>query len=132
MPPKTIRLYNARFPLRLPLATAPCIGCESGRGKMNPRELTVYISKDEEEYVRVLSELDDRGVQYRVWTTAEYPVMGWTALDPRLMGRGEKRLRRVYHIDVDETDRRNLITANMAVRAVTGRMFNAERVNEII
>ena len=48
------------------------------------------------------------------------------------MGRREKRLRRVYHIEVAEGDRQNLLAANMAVRRVTGRVTNAEPVSEII
>ena len=71
-------------------------------------------------------------VRYRVWTTAEYPVFGWTRWDPRLIGRRESRLRKVYHIEVSEQDRQNLIAANMVIRSITGKMFNAERVNEII
>ena len=47
-------------------------------------------------------------------------------------GRGERRLRRVYHVDVDEDDRPNLLAANMAVRQVTGRIRNARPMNEII
>ena len=95
-------------------------------------ELTVYISNDEAEFRRVEAELALQEVRYRVWTTAEYPVFGWTRLDPRLIGRGERRLRTVYHIEVDEKDRPNLIAANLAVRRVTGRLSNAEPVSEII
>ena len=96
------------------------------------KELTVYISSDGAEFARVEAALRDANVRYRVWTTTEYPVFGWTRLDPRLMARGERRLRRVYHIDVEEGDRQNLIEANIAIRSVTGRIFNAERVSEII
>ncbi|MBR4579026.1 MAG: hypothetical protein IKO22_05400 [Oscillospiraceae bacterium] len=96
------------------------------------KEFTVYISSDEDEFRRVEAELIDRGVVYRVWITSEYPVFGWTALDPRLMARGERRLRRVFHVDVDEDDRPNLLAANMAVRDVTGRIRNARPTNEII
>lgn len=96
------------------------------------RELTVYISNNESEFRRVEAELAAEGVRCRVWTTAEYPVFGWSAWDPRLMGRGEKRLRRVYHIEVPEKDRQNLISANLAIRRVTGRLSNAEPVSEII
>ena len=78
------------------------------------------------------SALRSEGVHYRVWTTAEYPVFGWSRWDPRLIGRRESRLRKVYHIEVSEQDRQNLITANMIIRSITGKMFNAERVNEII
>lgn len=95
-------------------------------------ELTLYISSDEDEFHRVVAELAAEGVRYRVWTTSEYPVFGWTKLDPRLLIRGEGRLRRVYHIDVPEADRDNLIAANIAIRRTTGRVFNAERVSEII
>lgn len=96
------------------------------------RELTVYITNDEEEFLRVEAELVSEGVRYRVWTTSEYPVFGWTRWDPRLMGRKESRLRRVYHIDVNGQDRQNLVAANMAVRRVTGKLTNAEPVSEII
>ena len=43
-----------------------------------------------------------------------------------------KAERKVYHIEVSEQDRQNLIAANMVIRSITGKMFNAERVNEII
>ena len=95
-------------------------------------ELTVYISNDEAEFQRVEEALKTENVHYRVWTTAEYPVFGWTRWDPRLIGRRESRLRKVYHIEVSEQDRQNLIAANMVIRTITGKMFNAERVNEII
>ena len=95
-------------------------------------ELTVYISNDEGEFRRVEAALRDGGLSYRVWTTAEYPVFGWTRWDPRLMTRGERRLRRVYHIEVAERDRPNLIAANRAIRRVTGKLSNAEPVSEII
>lgn len=95
-------------------------------------ELTVYISNDEAEFQRVEEALKAEGIRYRVWTTAEYPVFGWTRWDPRLIGRRESRLRKVYHIEVSEQDRQNLIAANMVIRTITGKMFNAERVNEII
>ena len=95
-------------------------------------ELTVYISNDEGEFRRVEAALRDGGLSYRVWTTAEYPVFGWTRWDPRLMGRHERRLRKVYHIDVSERDRQNLIDANRTIRLITGRVMNAEPVNEII
>lgn len=100
--------------------------------KKRPRELTVYISSDEAEFRRVEAALAAQGVRCRVWTTAEYPVFGWTRLDPRLIGRGERRLRRVYHIEVDEDDRPNLLAANIAIRQITGRIFNAAPVSEII
>ena len=96
------------------------------------RELTVYLTNDEAEFRRVEAALAAEEVRYRVWTTAEYPVLGWTRLDPRLMIRREKRLRKVYHIEVDEDDRPNLLSANMAIRRVTGRLSNAAPVNEII
>ena len=95
-------------------------------------ELTVYISNDEAEFQLVEEALKAEEVRYRVWTTAEYPVFGWTRWDPRLIGRRESRLRKVYHIEVSEQDRQNLIAANMIIRGITGKMFNAERVNEII
>ena len=95
-------------------------------------ELTVYISNDEAEFRRVEEALKTEGVHYRVWTTAEYPVFGWSRWDPRLIGRRESRLRKVYHIEVSQQDRQNLIAANMVIRGITGKMFNAERVNEII
>ncbi len=95
-------------------------------------ELTVYISNNEEEFQRVEEALKTENVRYRVWTTAEYPVFGWSRWDPRLIGRREKRLRKVYHIEVSQQDRQNLIAANMVIRGITGKMFNAERVNEII
>ena len=95
-------------------------------------ELTVYISNDEAEFQLVEEALKAEKVRYRVWTTAEYPVFGWTRWDPRLIGRRESRLRKVYHIEVSEHDRQNLIAANMVIRSITGKMFNAERVNEII
>ena len=95
-------------------------------------ELTVYISNDEAEFQLVEEALKAEEVRYRVWTTAEYPVFGWTRWDPRLIGRRESRLRKVYHIEVSEQDRQNLIAANMVIRTITGKMFNAERVNEII
>ena len=96
------------------------------------REITVYISKDAEEFRRVEAELTARALRFRVWTTSEYPVFGWSPWDPRLMGRKEKRLRKVYHIDVNEADRPNLIAVNQIVRAVTGKLSNAEPLNEII
>ena len=96
------------------------------------REMTVYISNNAEEFRRVEAELRERGVRYRVWTASEYPVFGWSPWDPRLMGRKEKRLRKVYHIDVNEEDRANLIAVNQIVRAVTGKLSNAEPLNEII
>ena len=95
-------------------------------------ELTVYISNNQEEFQRVEEALKAEEVRYRVWTTAEYPVFGWSRWDPRLIGRRESRLRKVYHIEVSEQDRQNLIAANMIIRGITGKMFNAERVNEII
>ena len=95
-------------------------------------ELTVYISNDETEFRRVEEALKNEEVRYRVWTTAEYPVFGWSRWDPRLIGRRESRLRKVYHIEVSEQDRQNLVAANMVIRSVTGKMFNAEPVNEII
>ena len=95
-------------------------------------ELTVYISNNEDEFQRVESALQAEGLRFRVWTTAEYPVFGWSRWDPRLIGRRESRLRKVYHIEVSEQDRQNLIAANMVIRTITGKMFNAERVNEII
>ena len=96
------------------------------------RELTVYISNNEEEFLRVEAELSSQDIRYRVWTTSEYPVFGWTLWDPRLMGRRESRLRKVWHIEVAEKDRQNLIAANLAIRRVTGRLSNAEPVSEII
>lgn len=96
------------------------------------RELTVYITNDEAEFRRVEAALREQALRYRVWTTSEYPVLGWTRLDPRLMGRRESRLRTVYHIDVEEDDRPNLLEANRIVRRVTGRLANAEPVSEII
>ena len=95
-------------------------------------ELTVYISNNEEEFQRVEAALRAENLRYRVWTTAEYPVFGWSRWDPRLIGRRETRLRKVYHIEVSQQDRQNLITANMVIRSITGKMFNAEPVNEII
>ena len=95
-------------------------------------ELTVYISNDEAEFQLVEEALKAEEVRYRVWITAEYPVFGGTRWDPRLIGRRESRLRKVYHIEVSEQDRQNLIAANMVIRTITGKMFNAERVNEII
>ena len=100
--------------------------------RIGDRELTVYITNDETEFRLVEAELKSEGVRCRVWTTAEYPVFGWTRWDPRLIGRRESRLRKVYHIEVSEHDRQNLIAANMVIRSITGKMFNAERVNEII
>ncbi len=95
-------------------------------------ELTVYISNNEAEFRRVEEALKTEGVHYRVWTTAEYPVFGWSRWDPRLIGRRESRLRKVYHIEVSQQDRQNLVAANMVIRSVTGKMFNAEPVSEII
>ena len=100
--------------------------------KASEPELTVYISKDAEEFQRVEAALKAQGLRYRVWTTAEYPVFGWSPWDPRLMGRREKRLRKVYHIEVKERDRQNLVAANMTIRAVTGKLFNAAPLSEII
>ena len=100
--------------------------------KARDAELTVYVSKDEAEFQRVVAALKAQGLRYRVWTTAEYPVFGWSPWDPRLMGRREKRLRKVYHIEVKERDRQNLVAANMAIRAVTGKLFNAAPLSEII
>ena len=96
------------------------------------RELTVYISNDEAEFRRVEAALAAEGIRCRIWTTSEYPVFGWTRWDPRLVGRGERRLRQVFHIEVEEQDRQNLIAANLAIRRVTGRLSNAEPVSEII
>ena len=96
------------------------------------REITVYISSNVEEFHRVEAALKERGVRNRVWTTAEYLVFGWTKLDPRLMTRRENRLRTVYHIEVGEADRANLLEANRAIRLVTGRVNNAAPVSEII
>ena len=95
-------------------------------------EVTLYISNNEAEFQRVEAALREAGLRYRVWTTSEYPVFGWTRWDPRLMGRRERRLRKVYHIEVSQQDRQNLVAANMAIRSVTGKMFNAEPVSEII
>ena len=100
--------------------------------KASEPELTVYISKDEAEFQRVVAALQAQGLRYRVWTTAEYPVFGWSPWDPRLMGRREKQLRKVYHIEVKERDRQNLVAANMVIRAVTGKLFNAAPLSEII
>ena len=100
--------------------------------KASEPELTVYISKDEAEFQRVEAALKAQGLRYRVWTTAEYPVFGWSPWDPRLRGRREERLRKVYHIEVKERDRQNLVAANMAIRAVTGKLFNAAPLSEII
>ena len=100
--------------------------------KASEPELTVYISKDEAEFQRVEAALKAQSLRYRVWTTAEYPVFGWSPWDPRLMGRREKRLRKVYHIEVRERDRQNLVAVNMAIRAVTGKLFNAAPLSEII
>ena len=96
-----------------------------------PKEITVYIGKDAEEFRRVETRLSALELRYRVWTTAEYPVFGHSPWDPRLWGRGEKKLRKVWHIDVEERDRSNLIAVNNAVRAVTGKTFNARPLNEI-
>ena len=95
-------------------------------------EQTVYISKDEAEFQRVEAALRAEALRFRSWTTAEYPVFGFSPWDPRLLGRKEKKLRKVYHIDVKAGDRSNLIAANRVVRAVTGRLSNAEPRNEII
>ena len=95
-------------------------------------EVTLYISNNEAEFQRVEAALREAGLRYRVWTTSEYPVFGWTRWDPRLMTRGERRLRRVYHIEVAERDRQNLIAANRVIRRVTGKLSNAEPVSEII
>ena len=100
--------------------------------KENVRELTVFISNDEAEFRRVEAALAAEGVRCRVWTTSEYPVLGWTRLDPRLMIRREQRLRTVYHIEVDEDDRPNLLSANITIRRATGKLSNAEPVSEII
>lgn len=95
-------------------------------------ELTVYISNNELEFQRVEAALREEGLRYRVWTTAEYPVFGWSPWDPRLVGRRERRLRKVYHIDVAERDRQNLLAANRTIRLITGRVMNAAPVSEII
>lgn len=96
------------------------------------RELTVFITSDEAEFRRVDAALEEEGVCRRVWTTSEYPVLGWTRLDPRLMIRNESHLRTIWHIEVSENDRQNLLNANIAVRRVTGRIQNAVPVSEII
>ena len=101
-------------------------------GLWRERELTVYISRDEAEFQRVEAALKAQELRYRVWTTAEYPVFGWTRWDPRLISRREERLRRVYHIEVKERDRQNLVAANLVIRGVTGRIFNAAPMSEII
>ena len=95
-------------------------------------ELTVYISNNEAEFRQVEAALKAVGLRYRVWTTAEYPVFGWSRWDPRLIGRREKRLRKVYHIEVDPRDSQNLLSANMVIRSITGKLTNAEPINEII
>ena len=100
--------------------------------RQTERELTVFITNDEAEFRRVEAALAAEGVRCRVWTTSEYPVLGWTRLDPRLMIRREQRLRTVYHIAVDEDDRPNLLSANIAIRRATGKLSNAEPVSEII
>ncbi|MBR6353771.1 MAG: hypothetical protein IKS25_06550 [Oscillospiraceae bacterium] len=100
--------------------------------RQTERELTVFITNDEAEFRRVEAALAAEGVRCRVWTTSEYPVLGWTRLDPRLMIRREQRLRTVYHIEVDEDDRPNLLSANIAIRRATGKLSNAEPVSEII
>ena len=100
--------------------------------KLAKEEVTVYISRDRQEFEKVEAELVARDIRFRVWTTEEYPVFGFSPLDPRLQGRGEKSLRKVYHIDVDASDSGNMVGANMAVRSVTGRINNAERRTEII
>ena len=100
--------------------------------KASEPELTVYISRDEAEFQRVEAALKAQGLRYRVWTTAEYPVFGWTRWDPRLISRREERLRPVYHIEVQERDQQNLVAANLAIRGVTGRVFNAAPMSEII
>ncbi len=102
------------------------------RKQNTERELTVYISHDGAEFRQVRAELEAQEVRFRVWTTSEYPVLGWTRLDPRLMIRREERLRTVYHIEVDENDRANLIAANRVIRQITGRMENAVPVSEVI
>ncbi len=95
-------------------------------------ELTVYVTNDREEFRRVEAELLSEGVRFRVWTTEEYPVFGFNRLDPRLIARGERRLRKVFHVDVRERDRLNLITANITIRRVTGRISNAASFGSII
>ena len=100
--------------------------------RQTERELTVFITNDEAEFRRVEAALAAEGVRCRVWTTSEYPVLSWTRLDPRLMIRREQRLRTVYHIEVDEDDRPNLLSANIAIRRATGKLSNAEPVSEII
>ena len=100
--------------------------------RSSERELTVFISSDEAEFRRVDAALEEEGVRRRVWTTSEYPVLGWTRLDPRLMIRRESRLRTVYHIEVVEADRPNLLLANRTIRRVTGKIQNAIPVSEII
>ena len=100
--------------------------------KNDKEEVTVYISRDKQEFEKVEAEFTARGIRYRVWTTAEYPVFGLSPFDPRLQGRGEKSLRKVYHIDVDASDTGNLVAANRAVRTITGKLNNAERRTEII
>ncbi len=95
-------------------------------------EVTLYISNNEAEFQRVEAALREAGLRYRVWTTAEYPVFGWTRWDPRLMGRRERRLRKVYHIDVARRDRQNFLDANRTIRLITGRVMNADPVSEII
>ena len=97
-----------------------------------PKEITVYIGKDAEEFRRVETRLSALELRYRVWTTAEYPVFGWSPWDPRLLGRREKQLRRVYHIEVSERDRQNLVAANLVIRGITGKLFNAAPLSEII
>ena len=95
-------------------------------------ELTVYVSKDEAEFRCVEAALRAQDLRYRVWTTAEYPVFGWSPWDPRLLSRREKQLRRVYHIEVSERDRQNLVAANLVIRGITGKLFNAAPLSEII
>lgn len=95
-------------------------------------EQTVYASKDEQEFLRVKAAMSGQGLRFRVWITAEYPVFGASPWDPRLLGRKEKKLRKVYHIDVKAADRANLVAANRVVRSVTGRLSNADPRSEII
>ncbi|MDD6154020.1 MAG: hypothetical protein PUB39_00390 [Eubacteriales bacterium] len=84
--------------------------------KKRYEEVTVYTSKNDAEYEAVKYALDYNNVKYRDWTTEEAPVFlaGWP-FDPRLLARGETRLRKIHHIDVDLD---HVASANAIIRRI--------------
>ena len=82
-------------------------------------EVTVYASKDEEEYRSVLSALKASSIPCRPWSTEELPLFGHTILDPRKLGRKEPGLRRIYQ---NKKKKSHVMLANIAVRKAVERV----------